>query len=293
MNYPLPMRPRKADIARAAQMQAMQAYGQSQALGMPGFGFDPFFGSMMAGPQANPYQGAYAGMPSYGQPGAIPSSSSGSQSNYGAAGSAQSAPSLPLHVAAQNLYNALFQGCNFCIDFDRDFHDETFGIKHYVSQELMDAIWKQRLEFQGEHPSASVPGVHGRGRHAPTTFSGFSGMKSILHKALMDMSATLLAGGHNTGRPGYPGYERQPEGGARESKTNPEDLKRALEKLKLYCKGIVEMLDAVKTDRTRMKALIEEIESTKELLSKNRHLWPEPRRPAVGRDDADASDCFD
>lgn len=222
------------------------------------------------------------------------------QSSYRNSAYASAAPPgyqrLPLRAAAQNLAGALHHAVDYCEPFERSFASEMKAIERYASPKVIEVLWTQKMDWNGQYPKPPK----GVKAPPPPIIETFAGTKSKLHKGLADMRVAIAAQSQRMGFPSSSdageGFARRGEKGVgKEVRERADELKLVLRKLALSCQAIVEMLDAVRTTRSRMPALVKELISTENLLIDNQELWAaEPRRATTRETEAEEEGpCFD
>lgn len=167
--------------------------------------------------------------------------------------------------AARTLFDALDPALDFNKEFERTFEIDVGPIFAYVDPKIIEHLWRAKIEWDG---------VDKWPRHNPGAAPRPDMPCYSDHAArLLDAMETWQERGHLNTRAIYDGN----------GKLSPQDVLTTVQKLNISLQAIEGLLEAVRMDQKRHKALVRELHSAHALLMDLQELWKQTPERRFGR----------
>ena len=236
----------KRDFTRS---HAMRGLTRSRAAGpsmnnmfMPTFGANNWPGNFMSGGNATPYSRIeelpdYASTPLAAAFGGMYGSPFTRDAKLGAE---YALDPVSFGRAAHKLNETLRSASTACRDLDKRFKEELSGssLALWAPQQLLDALWAARLEWDGAKPKARE-----------NTSEQRSAADAVVYGTI---ACRVLAALQDVKAAGYPPAEYMEAAGP---KVSPEMCRHVMNKLRATLKSVSELVVSVKNDRRLMGLL--------------------------------------
>jgi hypothetical protein len=171
--------------------------------------------------------------------------------------------------AASSLYVAIQRLRYFCGFAEHSFAQETRSIELWASPEVVDMLWKMKMEWNGV-PVANFERIHDPSHDDRQLYYRKPAMEVL--RAWNEL--------HSAGPVPYEVLE------ITDSSLTEVEVKTALRKLDVIFQGIEELIQAVRTDRTKMRGLSGQLEDATFALDDIAVIWkPEGQRQNAQRMD--------
>ena len=182
---------------------------------------------------------------------------------------------ISFEKAAAALYHALDYAAMYYGRFENDFRAETDSLRYWATPKATDLLWRTKIEWNGIPVSnlAQNPNV----KPGENLDCYNKHVKNVM-KAWEDMNSCGPAPLHVLKEPG--------------SKLSAVEVKTNMRKLQVSFRGIVELMRMVRTERNRMRSLVNQLDDARVLLFDIDAVWKAPMSAAPGTDLGDEGEPY-
>lgn len=180
---------------------------------------------------------------------------------------------LPFERAAATLNDAIDTTMRFCKQIEGQFNNDMSSISAWADQKDIDALWVKRLDWDGSPTGGNQGGQQGGeqqresgGSWSTTTKMSYNVVMANLYRAIDELKMSDAVR-----------ELRVDEGELSAQGQGPERVRTALNKLFVTFLGIKDLVETVRTRRSRMSALDKELNAAKNILHDTRDLWMQHR----------------